>query len=93
MSQPQVAAVLGTAQSTISNWSNGRATPGPHVVFSVEQVLELPGGNLSRHLGYLPTRGHTHPTLVEDAIAADRSLRQEQRSQLIDHYRRLRNDE
>lgn len=86
INQTQLAEALGgLAQSTVSAWLSGSATPVPDVVFRIEAVLGIAAGTLSRHLGYLPAG----EGCVEAAIAADPHLQARQRSLLLAHYREL----
>lgn len=86
VAQAQLAEALGGfAQSTVSAWISGAATPVPDIVFRIEGALSVDPGTLSRHLGYLPaTEG-----CVEAAIAADPSLGDRERTLLLSHYRSL----
>lgn len=87
MTQVRLAAELGgIAQSAVSAWTTGTSTPRHDVVFRVEQILELPPGHLSSHLGYLPV-GAEPPSSVEDAIEADALLTDVQRRALLALYR------
>jgi transcriptional regulator with XRE-family HTH domain len=51
--QNELAVELGTTQSAVSGWVHHRTQPRPPVVDRIEQLLDLPAGDLSRHLGYL----------------------------------------
>lgn len=61
-------------QSSISAWRTGSALP-PDVetVFRLEKALKLAPGHLSRHLGFLPAKRATAPS-VSEAIMADSHL-------------------
>lgn len=76
LNQTEVARATGGAvsQGTISGWRKGNAHPQPDSVFAVERALGLAPGQLSRHLGYVPT--HTLPAGpdVLTAIDADTSI-------------------
>lgn len=87
MTQKALAAQLdGMAQSAISAWVNGDAAPLHEVVFEVERILQVPGGFLSRHLGYGPVDGAL-PSSVLDAIDDDPLLDDVQRQALATLYR------
>lgn len=85
MSQTALAQALGRAQSTISTWIAGNATPAPQVVFAIERHLQVPPGALSQHLGYVPVSADDEPVI--DAIMRDRRLSDEQRDTLISLFR------
>lgn len=73
----------GLAQSTISTWIAGKAIPAPATVFRLERTIGVPGGALSRHLGYVPVDG----LAVEVAVEADPHLSRMQRAELLQRYR------
>jgi transcriptional regulator with XRE-family HTH domain len=78
MTQTEIAVALGLSEnsrSQVSQWaSSGINPPRPPAVFELEALLDLPAGELSQHLGYLPA-GHDIPECAtETAIAADRRL-------------------
>jgi transcriptional regulator with XRE-family HTH domain len=80
----------GTTQSAISAWEAGEAEPAPDTVFTVEQALELPGGHLSRILGYLPaSTDGVKASSVPDAVVADPLLDDLQKRGIIALYREL----
>jgi transcriptional regulator with XRE-family HTH domain len=78
------------SQGTISTWRTGNAKPQPDGVFAVERALGLPGGSLSKHLGYLPVDADTQAVDVISAIEADPVLDDMQRDMLIGLYERAR---
>lgn len=87
ISQRTLADLLGrTAQSSVSAWTRGDTAPGPEVVFEMEQVLEVPPGHLSQHLGYVPA-GIQPPASVVAAIEADPLLEPVHRQALLALYR------
>lgn len=69
LKQVDIAAALGTTQSTVSAWKRGHCLPDMETVFALERLLGLRPGQLSRHLGYLPLETETAKATVEDAIA------------------------
>lgn len=89
ITQVQLSSSLGMAQSTISTWVAGRAAPTPRLVFEVERVLELPGGFLSRHLGFVPVSTRVVASSVEEAIARDPLLDDEGRHRMMGLYEHL----
>lgn len=73
----------------ISNWERGESPPDPDTVFAIERFLELPPGELSQHLGYVPVDANTPPCTVETAIAADPRLDNGARDALLKMFRVL----
>lgn len=71
--------------STVSNWVAGKHEPSRRQVAAIEQILELPAGALTRHLGYLPVDAIPAVT-TSDAIAIDPTLTPEQREDLAAQY-------
>ena len=88
LTQEDLAARLGTTQSSVSGWINGRYEPSAETVFAVERALELEPGHLSRPLGYLPVDAASRPVSVEHAIAQS-DLGDDERAALIGMYRVL----
>lgn len=87
ISQRSLADLLGrTAQSSVSAWTRGDTAPGHEVVFEIEQILEVPPGHLSQHLGYVPA-GAEPPASVVAAIGADPLLGPVHRQALLALYR------
>lgn len=76
----------GTTQSAISAWEGGEAEPSPETVFAVEEALGLPGGALSRLLGYLPLGEREVASPVSAAIAADPLLTEAEKRGLLALY-------
>lgn len=64
---------LDRSKDTVNLWVNGVQPMRPDEIFVVEEVLELPPGDLSRVAGFLPTTARTIKT-TEDAIRADHRL-------------------
>jgi transcriptional regulator with XRE-family HTH domain len=79
----------GTTQSAISAWEAGEAEPAPDTVFTVEKALDLPGGHLSRILGYMPAADGVKASSVPDAVVADPLLDDVQKRGIIALYREL----
>lgn len=78
----------GITQSAISAWIAGQSEPSREMVFQIEQVLELPPGNLSRHLGYLPpSAADSTPVTFEDAVMNDPLLDETQKRGVLALYR------
>ena len=51
MKQEDLARSLGTTQSSVSGWINGKYEPAAATVFTIERSLGLEPGSLSRPLG------------------------------------------
>ena len=90
LSQRELSKTLGMSHSTVSFWERGGSTPTIDKVIELERVLDLPSGELSRLLGFMPlaTMRQTM-TSVLDAITAAPELDQEQRELLMAMYREL----
>lgn len=74
----------------VGNWERGESFPeSPEKVFTLERVLHLPGGTLSRFLGYLPLDA-VRIVGVEDALIADRTLSDDLREGMLAAYRSRR---
>lgn len=89
----ELARVEGTADTitttTVGNWVNGQNEPRPPArVFAIEKVLELPGGFLSRHLGYMPPGGEAVPSVLV-ALEQATELTDDDRRILSELYARL----
>ena len=87
--QDELAGRLGTTQSTVSGWINGRYEPAPGTVFAIERTLELEPGHLSRPLGYLPVDDGPDPVSVEATIAHSPLLDDEEKAALVGMYQVL----
>lgn len=81
-----VGAHVGVSDDAVRKWIRGDAEPPPWRVFGVEQLLELPPGDLSRHLGFVPVGTRS----VLAAIDADQALTERDRKVLRTTYRALR---
>src|SRR5262249_45697845 len=68
---------LHVSKGMVSHWLNGANVPNPDQVFAIEKTCELPAGDLSRHLGYVPVGGLGSTVL--GAIEADETLTPKQR--------------
>lgn len=79
----------GVTQSAISAWIAGQSEPSRDLVFQIETVLELPPGNLSRHLGYLPPEAATGKggMTFEEAVMNDPLLDETQKRGVLALYR------
>lgn len=90
--QADLAKLVGTTQSSISGWVNGRHEPPPATVFATEQFLGLIAGTLSGTLGYLPVRAGEQDAGIEDVIAWSVDIDVEAKEALIGLYRVLSSD-
>ncbi len=89
MKQEDLAGMLGTTQSSVSGWINGKYEPAAATVFTVERSLGLEPGALSRPLGYLPVEPAARTISVEGAIAQSPLLDDEEKAALASMYRVL----
>ena len=89
MKQEDLARLLGTTQSSISGWINGKYEPAAAMVFTIERSLGMDPGTLSRPLGYLPAEPASRSVSVEGAIAQSALLDDEQKAALCGMYRVL----
>lgn len=89
MKQDDLAGKLGTTQSSVSGWINGKYEPAAATVFTIERSLGMDPGTLSRPLGYLPVEPVSRTVSVEGAIAQNTLLDEEQKAALSAMYRVL----
>ncbi len=89
MKQEDLAALLGTTQSSVSGWINGRYEPPASTVFSMERALAMEPGHLSHALGYLPLDAAPGQAGVEVVIAGTSRLEEEDKAVLISLYELL----
>ena len=89
MKQEDLARALGTTQSSVSGWINGKYEPAAATVFTIERSLGLDPGSLSRPLGYLPVEAAGRPVSVEAAIAQSPQLDDDAKDALAALYRVL----
>jgi transcriptional regulator with XRE-family HTH domain len=89
MKQEDLARSLGTTQSSISGWINGKYEPSAATVFTIERALGLDPGSLSRPLGYLPVEPAARTISVDSAIAQCVTLDEEAKAVLSSLYRVL----
>lgn len=89
MKQEDLARSLGTTQSSVSGWINGKYEPSAGTVFTIERSLNLDPGLLSRPLGYLPVEPVARPISVEGAIAQSTSIDDDAKAALSALYRVL----
>ncbi len=87
--QDDLAGMLGTTQSSVSGWINGRYEPAAPTVFTVERCLGLDPGVLSRPLGYLPVEPASRLVSVENAIAQSAQLDDDEKAALSAVYRAM----
>lgn len=83
---PTVARHVGLTDDAVRKWIAGKSEPAPHLVFAVEQLLDVAPGDLSRHLGYVPVGTIS----VTAAIDADESLTDQARDIVRAAYRAAR---
>jgi transcriptional regulator with XRE-family HTH domain len=90
LSKRGLALKVGVTQSAVWQWEEGRAAPRPETAATLERVLGLDPGRLSKLLGYLPatTETGTTPGVVE-AAKTDPRLGEQERELLIAVYREL----
>jgi transcriptional regulator with XRE-family HTH domain len=89
MKQEDLARSLGTTQSSVSGWINGKYEPAAATVFTIERSLGLDPGLLSRPLGYLPVEPAARAISVEAAIAQCGTLDEEAKAAISALYRVL----
>ena len=89
LQQAYLAESLGTTQSTISAWINGRAEPDAFTVFAVEDCLDLSPGFLSRLLGYLPLNAVNAPASVEQSVAVSDEVDEDSKRMVLAVWRTL----
>lgn len=89
MKQEELARLLGTTQSSVSGWINGKYEPAAATVFTIERSLALEPGSCSRPLGYLPVEAAGRPVGIEAAITQSRDLDDDAKRALCDLYRVL----
>ena len=89
MKQEELARALGTTQSSVSGWINGKYEPAAATVFTIERSLGLDPGSLSRPLGYLPVEPAARAISVEAAIAQCATLDDEAKAAISALYRVL----
>ena len=89
MKQEDLARSLGTTQSSVSGWINGKYEPGAATVFTIERSLGLDPGSLSRPLGYLPVEPAARPISVEAAITQCTTLDDDAKAAIAALYRVL----
>lgn len=83
MKQERLAGLLGTTQSSVSGWINGKYEPAAATIFRIEQALALEPGHLSRPLGYLPVDAVSPPIGLEGAILRSPELHDEEKDVLV----------
>lgn len=89
MKQEDLARLLGTTQSSVSGWINGKYEPAATTVFRIEQALALEPGHLSRPLGYLPVDALSTPVGVEGVIQQSADLDDDEKDVLVALYQLL----
>ena len=86
MKQEHLAGSLGTTQSSVSGWINGKYEPAADTVFRIERSLGLEPGHLSRPLGYLPVEAASAAPSVEGAILQSPLLEDDEKAALMAVY-------
>lgn len=81
-----VAEHVGLSDDAVRKWTKAGAEPPPLTVFAVERFLRLAGGELSRHLGYVPVGAIS----VAAAIEGDADLTDSSKRILLASYREAR---
>ena len=89
LKQEDLARSLGTTQSSVSGWINGKYEPAAGTVFTIERSLALEPGSLSRPLGYLPVEPSARLMSVEAAITQSTYLDDDAKAALATLYRVL----
>lgn len=89
MKQEDLARLLGTTQSSVSGWINGKYEPAAATVFTIERSLGVDPGSLSRPLGYLPVEPAARTVSVEAAITQSPHLEADAKAALAALYRVL----
>lgn len=81
----ELAKLLGVSAQTITNYERAEREPKPLAVFQLEDLLGLPAGTLSHHLGYLPVgvTDEIRPGLIETISATD-ELDDERRTAVLE---------
>lgn len=95
LSQERLGQLLdSTVQSTVSAWEKGKTVPDKQTVFRLEELLELPPGYLSSHLGYAPESSPSWGTArlprTPECIANDPDLNAFEKNLLLALYREIR---
>lgn len=80
----EVAEHVGWTADYVNKLTRGQRIPNPWAMFEVERFLGCPPGELTRHLGYVPTGA---PTSVVASIEADSTLTDDARRMLVATYR------
>lgn len=82
----EVALAAGVTDDAVRRWAKGLNHPPPATVFAIEELLDVPSGDLSRHLGYVPVGAVS----VAAAIEADDRLSPVGRQIVLAAYRAAR---
>lgn len=86
VSRSAVAARADVSPDMVARWMRGMNEPPPWRIFAVEELLRLPPGALSRHLGFVPVG----IVSVLAAIDADPDLKEWDRQLLRQMYQSTR---
>lgn len=79
-----ISRLVGVTDDAVRKWMIGRSAPDPLTVFAIEELLGVPAGALSQHLGYIPA-GAGESVLA--ALANDPKLSDDARLTLMGAYR------
>ena len=85
MSQPQLAELMGIAQTNIARWETERE-PRLDAISEIEDALELPRGYILTLAGYVAEPAIT----VEEAIAHDKGLTKTAKQLVLGAYHSVR---
>lgn len=77
------------SQQTVAGWFSKPVGFTPHRVFAIERAVGAEPGSLSKIEGYVPV-GATPTVTVEEAIAADEDISEEQAAMLLAAVRAAR---
>lgn len=84
----EFAEAMNISDAMVSHWTLAKNTPTPEQVFAMEDALNLPAGDLSRHLGYV----RVGVVSVLASIEGDPSLSPRDRKALATLYRSFSSD-
>lgn len=84
LTQEDLAQVMTVSTSTVGNWERGENMPAPDVVFRLEEVVGLPAGALSKHLGYVPLGAEgTGPLSLLECVENSTEVSEDDRETLL----------
>lgn len=82
LTQDELATKASLGQSTLSQWENGRSTPDPNQLRTIEEACDRPAGWILIQAGYV-----ADVTTIPEAIAVAPELNDMTRRALLDTYR------